>query len=148
MLSPLRTSAYTVYDSRRPSRPKKKAKREEELALTILDDEEFQAGQSVTIRMLLQRHVGEEEKPLGGVQLSIKVLGANFRPQIYSVKTQKDGVAVVSIDLPSFSSGRAAVVIRAEAQGKSVELRRVIQSSRLRSNLLAHPGQWRSSRSR
>jgi len=119
-------SAYTVYDSRRPSRPKKNAKREEELALIIMDDDEFRAGQSVTIRMLLQRHVGEQEKPLGGVQLAIKVLGSTFRPQIYAVKTQRDGVAVISVDLPHFSSGRAAVVIRAEAQGKSVELRRVI----------------------
>jgi len=121
-----RESAYTVYDSRRPSRPKKKAQPEPELALTILDDEEFLAGQSFTIRILLQRHMLEEEKPLGGVQISIKVLGATFRPQIYSVKTQRDGVAVVSIDIPRFSSGRAAVVIRAEAQGESVELRRVI----------------------
>jgi hypothetical protein len=119
-------SAYTVYDSRRPSRPKKAAKRDEELALTILDDEEFHAGQSVTIRVLLQRRVREEEKPLGGVQLSIKVLGARFRPQLSTVKTQRDGVAVVSIDLPQFSSGRAAIVIHAEAHGESVELRRVI----------------------
>ncbi len=125
-VSASRESAYTVYDSRRPSRPKKKTKLEPELALTILDDEEFRAGQSFTIRILLQRHVLEEEKPLGGVQVSIKVLGATFRPQIYSVKTQRDGVAVVSIDIPHFSSGRAAVVIRAEAQGESIELRRVI----------------------
>lgn len=121
-------SAYTVYDSRRPSRPKKKdkAKTHEVLALTILDDEEFVAGQNTNLRVLLQRRLGGEEKPLGGVSLSIKVLGANFRPQIYSAKTERDGVAVVSIILPTFSSGRAAVVIRAEAQGEKAELRRVI----------------------
>ena len=120
-------SAYTVYDSRRPSRPKKKkAKPEEEIALTLLDDEDLKAGQSVRLRVLLQRRVGEEEKPLGGVALSIKVLGANFRPQIYSAKTERDGVAVVPLVLPTFSSGRAAVVIRAESQGETAELRRVI----------------------
>jgi hypothetical protein len=119
-------SAYTVYDSRRPSRPKKTKKRDEQLTLTILDDEELRAGQSVTIRLLLQRIVSDEERPLGGVQLSIKVLGATFRPQLYTVKTQRDGVAVMSIDIPRFSSGRAAIVIHAEAQGESVELRRVI----------------------
>lgn len=119
-------SAYTVYDSRRPSRPKKTAKRDEELALTILDDDELHAGQNVTIRVLFQRRARDEEKPLGGVQLSIKVLGTRFRPQLYTVKTQRDGVAIVSIDLPQFSSGRAAIVIHAEAHGESVELRRVI----------------------
>lgn len=125
-VSAQRESAYTVYDSRRPSRSKKSAKRDQELVLTILDDEEFHAGESVTIRVLLQRHIANSEKPLGGVAVSVKVLGASFRPQIYSVKTQRDGVAIVSVDLPQFSSGRAAVVVRAEAHEQSVELRRVI----------------------
>jgi hypothetical protein len=119
-------SAYMVYDSRRPSRPKKGAKRDEELALTILDDEEYRAGQKVTIRVLLQRHMPDQEKPVAGVSITIKVLGTSFRPQIYSVKTQKDGVAIISIDIPTFSSGRAALVINAEAHKRSVELRRVI----------------------
>lgn len=121
-------SAYTVYDSRRPSRPKKKdkAKREEELALSILGDDEFVAGQNANLRVLLQRRVGEAEKPLSGVAVSIKVLGSTFRPQIYSVKTQRDGVALISIVMPTFSSGRAAVVIRAESHGQTAELRRVI----------------------
>ncbi|MBC8029478.1 MAG: hypothetical protein H7Z16_05150 [Pyrinomonadaceae bacterium] len=119
-------SAYTVYDSRRPSRQGKARKQVAEIALTILDDEEFRAGENVTIRVLLQRNSGDAEKPLGGIVISIKVLGATFRPQIYSVKTQRDGVAVVSIDLPRFSTGRAAVVVRAEAHEQSVELRRVI----------------------
>ncbi len=123
---PAEDSAYTVYDSRRPSRPKKSAKRVEVLVLTLLDNQEFFAGQSARLRVLLQRRVGEGEKPISGVVLSVKVLGANFRPQIYSVKTERDGVAVVSIDFPPFSSGRAAVVIRAEAQGETAELRRVI----------------------
>ena len=123
---PSHESAYMVYDSRRPSRPKKGAKRDDELALTILDDEEFQAGQKVTIRVLLQRHMRDQEKPIAGVTIAIKVLGTSFRPQIYSVKTQKDGVAIISIDIPKFSSGRAALVINAEAHNQSVELRRVI----------------------
>ncbi len=128
IFSATKEQAYTVYDSRRPSRPKKKdkAKAEDVLKLSILDDEEFVAGQSTTIRILLQRRVGDDEKPVGGASLSIKVLGATFRPQIYSVKTQRDGVGVVSIVLPTFSSGRAAVVVRAEAQGETAELRRVI----------------------
>ncbi|HWN11770.1 MAG TPA: hypothetical protein VNO50_21265 [Pyrinomonadaceae bacterium] len=128
IFSATKEQAYTVYDSRRASRPKKKDKTKavEVLTLSILDDEEFVAGKSTNIRILLQRRVGDEEKPLSGVSLSIKVLGATFRPQIYAVKTQRDGVALVSIVLPTFSSGRAAVVIRAEAQGETAELRRVI----------------------
>lgn len=120
-------SAYTVYDSRRPSLPGKAPKPEAGLVLTILDDEEFRAGESVNIRVLLQRCLGDDEKPLGGVLVSVKILGTAFRPRIYSVKTQRDGVAVVSVDIPPFTSGRAAVLIRAEAHQQSAELRRVIQ---------------------
>lgn len=126
-VSAAKKSAYTVYDSRRPSRPGKAPKPEAGLVLTILDDEEFRAGESVNIRVLLQRCLGDDEKPLGGVLVSVKILGTAFRPRIYSVKTQRDGVAVVSVDIPPFTSGRAAVLIRAEAHQQSAELRRVIQ---------------------
>jgi hypothetical protein len=99
------------------------------LALTILNDEEFLAGYSYTIRVLLEDHSGGKQKSLAAIGLSVKILGTVFRPQIYSVKTQTDGIAVVPATMPSFSSGRAAVLVRAVVKGKLIEVRRVIHPS-------------------
>lgn len=118
-------SAYTVYESHGPARGSRKP--QGDLVLTILNDEEFRAGEIVTIRVLLQYCLGESEKALGGVPLSVKVLGTTFRPRLYHVNTQRDGIGIVSVEIPPFTSGRAAVLIRAEAHDQSIELRRAIQ---------------------
>ncbi len=122
--------AYTVYDPRRKSPLGEVAKSEKGIVLTILDEQKFGAGESVTFRVLVQNRSGNNEKPLEGVPLSVKILGTNFRPQMYSVKTQRDGVAVVSAKLPRFTSGRAAILIRAVADGHSTEMRRVINPAK------------------
>lgn len=122
--------AYTVYDQRRKSPLGEFAKVEKGVLLTILDEREFAAGETVTFSVLVQNRAGENQKPLEGVTLFVKVLGTNFRPQLYSVKTKRDGVAVVSAKLPRFSSGRAAILIRAVADGHSTEMRKVIHPAK------------------
>ncbi|HEY2974045.1 MAG TPA: hypothetical protein VGJ48_16135 [Pyrinomonadaceae bacterium] len=120
-------SVYTVYDPRRQPSPLGEAPdKETPVVLTILDDDEFRAGESFTIRVLVEDGTGNEQKPLMGVSVSVKILGTTFRPQIYSVRTERDGVAAVSTTMPNFTSGRAAVLIRAVANGETTELRRVI----------------------
>lgn len=119
-------SAYTVYDSRRKAPKGAAAQPESGLVLSILDEGEFYAGDPFTVRILLQHRSGETEKPVGGVTLSIKILGTGFRPKIFSVKTARDGVGVVSGQIPHFSSGRAAIVIRAVVDERSAEFRKVI----------------------
>ncbi len=42
------------------------------------------------------------------------------------LKTESDGVASVSTDIPQFTSGRAAVLVRAVAKDQAAELRRII----------------------
>lgn len=119
-------SPYTVYDSRRMSPLGELATTEQGLVLSIVEEEEFRAGESFTIRVLVQKHHGEKVKPVASASLSVKILGTTFRPKIYSAKTGRDGTAEVSIDIPSFSSGRAAILVRAAVDGDSKELRRVI----------------------
>ncbi len=120
-------SVYTVYDPRRQQSPLGDAPdKETPVVLTILDDDEFRAGESFTIRVLVEDGTGHEQKPLMGVSVSVKILGTAFRPQIYSVRTERDGVAAVSTTMPNFTSGRAAVLIRAVTNGETTELRRVI----------------------
>jgi hypothetical protein len=119
-------SAYTVYDSRRKAPMGVPAQSEGGLVLSILDEGEFYAGDPFTIRVLLQNRSGKTEKPVGGVTLSIKILGTGFRPKIFTVKTARDGVGIVSGQIPHFSSGRAAIVIRAVVDERSAEFRKVI----------------------
>ncbi len=119
-------SAYTVYDPRRESPEGDVVEPESGVSLSILNEEEFQAGAESVIRVLLADRSGKKEKLLASVAVSVKILGTAFRPQIYSVKTERDGVASVSATLPSFTSGRAAVLARAVVKGETIEVRRVI----------------------
>lgn len=96
------------------------------LTLTILEQEEFRAGETRTIRIELADRMGKRQKPLPNINLSVKVLGTAFRPQIYSVKTERGGIATVTATLPNFTSGRAAVLVRAVVKGETIEVRRVI----------------------
>jgi hypothetical protein len=98
----------------------------EGLAIILLDDAEFNSGDSRTLRVLIVNRKGDVEKPLNSASVSIKILGTTFRPLIYSLKTDRDGVATVATQIPRFTSGRAAVLIRAVARDQAAELRRVI----------------------
>ena len=96
------------------------------LSISLLDDEEFYSGEKYTLRVLISNRTGGEEVPLQNVAVSIKILGTTFRPLIYSLKTESDGVATVATHIPEFNSGRAAVLVRAVAKDQAAELRRVI----------------------
>ena len=96
------------------------------LVITLLDDEEFYSGQVYTLRVLVTNRVSGDEQPLASVAVSIKILGTTFRPLIYSLKTESDGVATVTTEVPQFTSGRAAVLVRAVAKDQAAELRRII----------------------
>jgi hypothetical protein len=100
------------------------------LSITMLDDEEFYSGERYTLRVLIGNRVAGEETPLAAVAVSIKILGTTFRPLIYSLKTESDGVATVETQIPVFTSGRAAVLVRAVAKDQAAELRRIIHPAR------------------
>jgi hypothetical protein len=96
------------------------------LAITLLDDEEFYSGQRCTLRVLISNRSGGDERPLANTNVSVKILGTTFRPLIFTLKTESDGVASVTTDIPQFTSGRAAVLVRAVAKDQAAELRRII----------------------
>ena len=58
--------------------------------------------------------------------MTVKVLGTSFRPLILTTATDALGVGVVRALLPRFTSGRAAIIIRAVAGEESAEMRRII----------------------
>jgi hypothetical protein len=120
---------YTIYDQRRQSPLGEFGKETEGLRITLLQERAFRAGDSLTLRILVSHLSGNSEKPMNGAVVSVKVLGTTFRPLIYSMKTQPDGIATVSAQIPKFTSGRAAILIRALAGASETELRRVIHAS-------------------
>ena len=99
---------------------------EEGLRISLPDQtDDFHSGDSLTLQILVTQLTSKGEKPINGAAVSLKVLGTAFRPLIYSVKTNREGVATVSTEIPQFTSGRAAILIRAEAGELSSETRRV-----------------------
>lgn len=120
---------YTIHDQRRQSPLGEFGQEAEGLRITLLQERAFRAGDSLTLRILVSHLSANSEKPMNGAVVSVKVLGTTFRPLIYSMKTQSDGIATVSAQIPKFTSGRAAILIRALAGGSETELRRVIHAS-------------------
>jgi hypothetical protein len=119
-------AAYSVHDSRRQSALEEFANGNEGLRLQLLDEQDLLGGQSLTLRIMVSNYSRGKEKPKSGAPVSVKVLGTTFRPVIYSAKTQRDGIATVAAEIPQFTSGRAAVLVRAQVGGETVEVRRVI----------------------
>ena len=111
---------------------------EDGLVIVLLDDEEFYSGQRYTLRVLISSRIGGNEQPLGNTAISVKVLGTTFRPLIYSLKTESDGVATVSTEIPQFTSGRAAVLVRAVAKDQAAELRRIIHPATSATEEVSH----------
>jgi hypothetical protein len=99
------------------------------VVIKLLDENEFFSGELRMLRVFVSERHGEKEKALINFPVSIKILGTAFRPLIFSVKTERDGVASVQTEIPQFTSGRAAVLIRVVGKDNTAELRRVIHPS-------------------
>ncbi|HEX8163844.1 MAG TPA: hypothetical protein VF538_18390 [Pyrinomonadaceae bacterium] len=102
---------------------------EDELHLSLMEEKDFHAGDIVTLRLMVTRGAYGERQSVANASVTVKVLGTEFRPLILSSKTDADGVAMVHAWLPRFTKGRAAILLRATADGCSAELRRVIHHS-------------------
>lgn len=117
---------YSVHDQRRQSVMGNFPRGANGLRITLLGRQEFRSGESPIVKVMVGIRSGSQETPVGKAAVSVKVLGTTFRPQIYSAKTTSDGVAAIATKIPTFSSGRAAILIRAVFNGQETELRRVI----------------------
>jgi hypothetical protein len=97
----------------------------DQLSIELLNDVMFRGSENRTISVLVSRNMGQNNQV--GVNVMIKILGTTFRAQIFHAKTDSNGVAIVQIQFPTFSRGRAAILIKASSGGEDAELRRVIQ---------------------
>ena len=100
-----------------------------ELYVNLLEERDYRAGEIVTLRVRVSRGPIESREAVTDASVTVKVLGTEFRPLILTSKTDQDGVAVVHAWLPRFTSGRAAILVRASADGYSAELRRAVRQA-------------------
>jgi hypothetical protein len=96
----------------------------EELKISFLENYSFTSGKKEEISVEVFR--GDGAEPLVGANVMVKVLGADFRPMIFHTKTNNKGIATVSLKLPNFRSGRAAILARAIDNDEEAEIRKVI----------------------
>ena len=102
----------------------------ERLRVILLDEEEFRGGESVTLRVLVSRAGVGRREPARKARIVVKTLGTNFRPSSTLAATNAQGIASIPILLPSFESGRAAILVQAHMDGETAELRRIILPAR------------------
>jgi hypothetical protein len=96
------------------------------LHLGLLEERELRGGEFVTLRVRLSRGTAESRDAVADAIITLKILGTTFRPMISSARTDRDGIAIVFAALPRFTTGRAAILIRANIRGEVVEMRRIV----------------------
>lgn len=94
------------------------------LTIELLGDSRFRGGEHKSVTFMVCR--GSQSKVIADAQVMVKVLGSSFRPMIFHARTDANGIAKINLQFPSFSEGRAALLVRASADGEEVEFRRVV----------------------
>lgn len=94
------------------------------LTVELIGDAKFRGGEHKSVSFMVCR--GSERKVIADAQVMVKILGSTFRPMIFHARTDKNGIAKVNLQFPTFSEGRAALLVRAISGGEEVELRRVV----------------------
>jgi hypothetical protein len=94
------------------------------LCIEILGDVRLKGGERNTVGFMVSR--GSSRKVVSGAEIMVKILGSSFRPVIFHALTDTNGVATVNMQMPTFSTGRAAFLVRAISEGEEIELRRSI----------------------
>lgn len=96
----------------------------QKLSVELLGDSKFKGGMRRTVNLLVCR--GTDRKVVADAQIMVKVLGSSFRPVIFHARSDANGLAKVHLQLPSFQTGRAALLVRALHGGEEIELRRIV----------------------
>lgn len=94
------------------------------LDIQLLGDPKFKGGDRRTVNLMVCR--GTANKIVADAQIMVKVIGSSFRPVIFHARSDANGLANVHLQLPKFNAGRAALLVRAIADGEEIELRRIV----------------------
>jgi hypothetical protein len=96
------------------------------LGIEMLGDGKFKSGDRKTVNVMVTR--GSDRKVISGSQIMIKILGSAFRPVIFHARSDENGLARVHLQVPQFTAGRAALLVRVIDDGEEVELRKIVTS--------------------
>ena len=96
------------------------------LTLKLINEPELRGGKSVLLRLLVTRLAKRGRIPAASVKLVLKILGTTFATNAIDSLTDDRGMAAISVSLPEFRTGRAAILVQAEDNGVTAELRRII----------------------
>ena len=96
------------------------------LTVNLLEEKQLHPGESVTLRIEVTKRTASGRVPAAKANITMKVLGSTFQPSSTYSTTDSAGRSAISVTLPIFKTGRAAILIRAEADGEVAELRRII----------------------
>ena len=102
---------------------------EEGFTVKLIEEPDLRGGRSITLRVVVGRVADGRLDPIKAASLKVITLGTAFSPTSVSAVTDQNGLAEVSLSLPVFESGRAAILVKAEAGGETAELRRIILPS-------------------
>jgi hypothetical protein len=91
-----------------------------------LDEKQLRPGESVTLRIEVTKRTESGRTPAAKANITMKILGSTFQPSSTYSTTDSAGHSAISVTLPTFKAGRAAILIRAETDGEVAELRRII----------------------
>jgi hypothetical protein len=94
------------------------------LSLDFIGEDTFYGGEKAYVTVMVCRGAGR--KVVQDAQVMVKVLGSSFRPLIFHSQTDQNGISTVVLDIPSFHSGRASILVRVISNGEEVEVRRPI----------------------
>ncbi len=95
----------------------------------LINEPELRGGKSVLLRLLVTRFGEGRRTPAANVKLLLKILGTTFATGTIDASTDNRGMAAISVLLPEFRTGRAAILVQAEDNGITAELRRIILPS-------------------
>jgi hypothetical protein len=102
---------------------------EEGFTVKLVEEPDLRGGKSITLRLVVGRINDRRLDPIKAASVKVITLGTAFSPASVSAVTDQDGLAEVLLSLPIFESGRAAILVKAEAGGETAELRRIILPS-------------------
>ena len=104
----------------------KPAAEDEGVTIHLLEETELRGGRTVNLQLMVVRSGQNGREAAAGIPLVVKTLGTDFAPQSTAATTDARGVAAVSISLPEFTAGRAAILVQAQDRDETGELRRII----------------------
>ena len=91
------------------------------LKIDVVAGTEIVSGQPSVMRIFTRE--AESGKPVPDCKVTIKVIGMTFRPVIHTGHTDGEGVFTLNIVIPDFTTGQAAVIVQAQSEFGSDELK-------------------------